>query len=226
MKKTSGQTRNILPHLANQRGRLLEIPILLALICISVAIGAGQYAKHGWTGFFLGTAIVFFGVIIAFAALIGIVSGVARAAQSLSKHGWFLTLGTVFKWVFFFLFFSLWGAIFSLGVGALFEFDFTGKNLEWYIDLIPLGIGAIWLILLRHFCGFFWKEFWRFSGVLVLGSAAVFIGLLIGQGSFKDPAQPMKLIQALFFLPLVLYVVIRLIRKNKPPEAEPPPAEP
>jgi hypothetical protein len=226
MKQVARQGEGMFRVLANERGRLLEIPILLALICISVAIGAGQYAKHGWPGFFLGTAIVFFGVIIAFAALIGIVSGVARVAEALSKHGWFLSLRTLFKWILLFVFFSFWGTIFSLGVGALFGFDLTGKDLAWYLDLIPPAIGAVWVMVRRYLEEVFWPAFWRFSGLLVLGAVAVFVGMLVGQGFFKDPSTLMRFLQVLFFVPLVLYVLIRLIGRKKAPGDEPSQPEP
>ena len=140
MKENLMRAREGFRVVANERGRLLEIPILLALICISVAIGAGQYAKHGWPGFLLTTAAVFFGVILAFAVLIGIVSGIAKINEILRKHAWFVSLRTVLKWVLLFVFFSLWGAVFALGVGALFGFDFTGKDLPWYLDFIPPAI--------------------------------------------------------------------------------------
>lgn len=204
--------------MANERGRLLEIPILLALICISVAIGAGQYGRHGWLGVLLGTAAVLFGVIAAFAALIGIVSGIAKINEILRKHAWYLSLRTLSKWILLVVFFSFWGGIFCLGVGALFGFDLTGKDLEWYLDLIPLAIGAIWIMLRRYLEEVFWPAFWRFSGLLVVGGVAVFVGMLVGQGFFKDPTTLMRFLQVLFFMPLILYVLLRLIRKRKAPE--------
>jgi hypothetical protein len=204
-------------YVANERGRLLEIPILLALFCISVAIGAGQYGRHGWLGVLLVTAAVFLGVIAAFAAVIVIVSRIARINESLRKHAWYLSLRNLSKWILLFVFFSFWGGIFCLGVGALFEFDLTGKDLEWYLDLIPLGIGAIWIVLRRYLEEVFWPAFWRFSGLLLVGSVAVFVGMLFGQGFFKDPSALMMFLQVLFFVPLILYVLFRLIRKQKIP---------
>jgi hypothetical protein len=221
--RVAGQARKALSHVTNERGRLLEIPILLALICISVAIGFGQYAKYGWQGFLLTTAAVFFGVIAAFAVLIFVVTGIAKANERLSRHGWYLTLRTVSKWLVLFLFFSSWGTVFTLGVGSLFGFDMTSKDPAWYFNLVPLVIGGIWLGVRRCFAEaeIFWREFWRFSGVLLLGGVVVFIGMLVGQGFFKDASQMLRFLQMLFFAPLFVYAVIRLILKKKTPEDGP-----
>ncbi|MDM8537123.1 hypothetical protein QUF70_10245 [Desulfobacterales bacterium HSG17] len=206
--------RKMLRPLANERGKLFEIPIMLALLCISISIGAGQYGKHGWLGVFLGTTGAFFGIIAAFITMIGILSGSVKINEIFRKHSWYLFVCIRIKWIFLLLFFSLWGVFLTLGVSFLFQFDLTGKGSKWLLYFISLAIGGMWVILCRHFGQTFWSRFWHFSGLLLIGSATVFIGMMVGQVFFANPSQLMLLLKILFFVPLLLYVMPKLIRKK------------
>jgi len=215
--------RGLKNPLANERGRLLEIPILLALLVVSIAIGAGQYARHGWPGVVIGTALVFFGVIAAFALLIGGVSALFKLNERLRVHPWFRILRAAGKWALLLAFFFLWSVLATMGLAGLFEVDWTGVQSEWALNLIAAAVAVVWAILCHRLGPAFWPLFWRFSALLLAGGVAVFVAMLFGPAVVAAPSHLTLILKIVFFLPLVAYAAVKRFKKTVPaPEDESP----
>lgn len=214
------QPRPRIQPLANQRGRLMEIPLLLALLLVSIAIGAGQLPKYGWPGFFIGAAIVFFGVIAGFAALIGIVSGIFKLNELLRTHSWYVVGRSLVKWLLLLAFFFFWSVVATMGLGGLFEVDVTAKQSEWMVNLFALAAGVVLTILCYRLGPGFWPKFWRFSGLLLLGGMAVFVSMMVGPAVFANPDHLTLALKIVFFLPLVVYGTAKRFKKAALPPVD------
>jgi len=200
----------------------MEIPLLLALLVVSIAVGAGQYARYGWPGVFIGTAIVFFGVIAGFAALIGLVSGIFKINELLRAHSWFVVGRILVKWLLLLSFFFFWSVVATMGLGGLFEVDVTSKQSEWILNRIALAAGAVLAVLCHRLGPMFWPMFWRFSGLLLLGGVAVFVSMMVGPAVFANPDRLTLALKIVFFLPLVGYAVAKRLKKAEPASSDEP----
>jgi hypothetical protein len=202
-----------LKYLGNERGTLYEIPILLFLLVISLAVGSGQYGRYGWKGVLLGTVVTFAGVVGAIFALIGIVAGSARLNEKLEKHPWYLALRSLLKSTLLFLFFSIWGAALSLLFAGLFEL--LEMTPEWVSCPASLTLGAVWMILRHRLKGSLWPLFWRVSGLVGLGGLCVVLGMFVGPIFWDHPSTVMRFLQIVFFVPLIIYFACLLVKRGR-----------
>jgi len=213
MRRISDGSDRAFGCLRNERGTLYEIPILIFLLGISLAVGFGQYGKHGWKGLVLGTLITLAGVVGAVFVLVGIVAGSGKLNEKLEKHSWYLALRFLLGSTLLFIFFLVWGAALSLLFAALFEL--LERTQEWVFYAASLTLGAVWMLLHRRLKASFWPLFWRVSGFLALGGVCVLVGMFLGPTLWDRPSTVMRFLQIVFFLPLVTYIVYLLAARGK-----------
>lgn len=195
---------------ADERGTLYELPLLVALLIVSLAVGVGLYEPYRWTGLVLGTVLAFAVVVGAMMGLVGLIAGVTGMSRRLAGRPWFPVLRAWGKAAFLFLLFWLWGAVLTLTVSGLFELQAAAG--DGGALLLPFLIGVGWMLLFRRLHAAFWPLFRSLSRCLAVGGLAVLAGIMVGPLLIDDPLLLMPILQTVFLLPLALTLLRAVVK--------------
>ena len=191
----------------------IELYIILALVLVSLAIGFGQYPKHGLKGATLATLLTLAGIILAFIVIARIFNALDALHRRLQDRKGYRTVRQGLYVLMLFCLFSFIGLIFC--TPFIFRFDLSKPALDWALNItIPLAgtLGTFARLRLKER---FWPEFGRLCVFLMFSFFGAVLGMAIGEFLQWPLSAYLHAVDLGALIPLCIYFLVLFKRWNK-----------
>jgi hypothetical protein len=191
----------------------IELYIILALVLVSLAIGFGQYPKHGLKGATIATLLTMAGIILAFMIIIWLLNAFDALHRHLQDRKGYRIARKSLYILLQFCFFSFVGVILC----ALFilRFDLSEPTRVWALNITVLLAGTLGTFARLRLKERFWPEFGRLCIFLMFSFFGAVLGMAIGAFLQWPLSAYLHAVDLGALIPLGIYFLVLFRRWNK-----------